>query len=227
MRHASSFRFTSVASLLAVLLSLQGASVAHADTPPTPSGGIQMLPPMQSGAPCPAGLSRLLTWDGTNPIGCTPNISVDSGNDLIIGGGVQIGSVAPSSAPNKCLASQTGTIAWMELSGDTSSQLYACNGTIWSPVSGGSAGLYQLGCDSIGNCATINTQTAAMCDTYLAQLYECPSKGNPIPQPIGTYQIVCGDGACIIFNTATQSKCSFPWWPLQQKGAEPGSCIPP
>jgi hypothetical protein len=98
---------------------------AHAAT------DIQMLPPLLGVSPvtgdaptCPPGSSRLLTWDGTNPIGCTPQISVDQRNNLTVGGSAQVGNNTSS-----CTSVNAGSIRW------TGTEFDGCNGTNWQSLS--------------------------------------------------------------------------------------------
>ena len=182
-------RLRLLAFLFAALAFL--AAPAFADT-----NGIQMLPPLFGGPPqagvsqpCPVGANRVLTWDGTNPIGCSPTTTLDANGNVTISpltatttaampspvtitspapiggtappalstnGTVQVGGAQPAPTSNACPSTQAGTIAWMQLPGDSSSQIYICNGSIWTAIavapgtvagfcSGGAAGLITSG----------------------------------------------------------------------------------
>jgi hypothetical protein len=86
------------------------------------SSDIQMLPPEQGVSPpegtkaCPQGLSRVLTWDGKTAIGCAPDVSIDGGNNLSVGGDIsgKKGSFSSVTAPTGNFSSQVtvgGSIA--------------------------------------------------------------------------------------------------------------------
>jgi hypothetical protein len=91
--HLHVLRTASLSALTALALMVFLAMPAHAQAvPPTTPTDIQMLPPLMGIAPqqgvaetCPSGVSRILTWNGTNPIGCVPGFTVDSSGNVGIG----------------------------------------------------------------------------------------------------------------------------------------------
>jgi len=119
-------------------------------------------------------------------------------DDLNVHGGVKVGAVAPSDGNRACLNTQNGTIAWMQLPGDATSQVYVCNGSTWNPVG-----------VAPGTIAGYCWQAFVSIDSYSANLPARYCGGSAIPPA----QFTTDYRACIIGQYGSSSanlSCTCP-----------------
>lgn len=79
---------------LAGALSLSALLIILALAPRALADGIQMIPPLQGGIPCPVGSSRVLTWDGSTAMACVSNFTADANSNVGIGGTLNVTGAA-------------------------------------------------------------------------------------------------------------------------------------